>query len=227
MNSAYGQYGDWYTFINNTDVHGMLQWIIEELQDAEDRNIKVWFLSHHPKYTLYYYKEQFDQIIRRYINVIAGWFNGHTHKDEIRLFYDPTVDNGAPVLTGFVAPSVTTYSDANMAYRVYYVDSKRENATFRPVDYDTFFFNITNAKETGEFEWNLEYNVKKAYNMSALLPSDFDHLLSRMLVDSSVAQEYMYFYHKATSPQHCNARCAARVVKKITQYLTVRDSQNG
>ena len=62
---------------------------------------------------------RFDQIIHRYINVIVGWFNGHTHKDELRLFYDPSLSETSPVpvLTGYVAPSVTTYSDTNMAYR--------------------------------------------------------------------------------------------------------------
>ena len=89
---------------------------------------------------------RYDEIISRYINVIVGWFNGHTHKDELRVVYDPTINGGTPVLTGFVAPSVTTYSDINMAYRVYYVDSKRENATFRVADYDTFYLNVSQGE---------------------------------------------------------------------------------
>ena len=89
---------------------------------------------------------RFDDIIRRYINVIAGWFNGHTHKDELRVIYDPTINGGTPVLTGFVAPSVTTYQDINLGYRIYYVDSKRSNATFRVADYDTYFLNLTDGE---------------------------------------------------------------------------------
>lgn len=221
LNSGYGQSADWYTSINNTDVHGMLQWMINELQDAEDRNLKVWILTHHPHFTLDYYKQKFDEIVHRYINVIVGWFNGHTHKDEMRVIYDPTINGGTPVLTGFVAPSVTTYSDTNMAYRVYYVDSKRENATFRVADYDTYYMNVTDVNNTGNVVWNYEYSFKKAYNMTSLLPVDFDNLLSRMLQDSSLAQDYVNYFYKSTSFHTCDSACAKDIVKHIKVPLLV------
>ena len=79
------------------------------------------------------------------MSTITGWFNGHTHTDGLTVYYDDTIKEGVntPVLTAFTAPSVTTYSNANMGYRIYYVDSKREDATFFVADYTTYYLNVT------------------------------------------------------------------------------------
>ncbi|XP_063717932.1 sphingomyelin phosphodiesterase-like [Symsagittifera roscoffensis] len=210
LNGAYGQTGDWYSIVNNSDFSGMLQWTIDELQDCEDRGIKAWLISHHREFSLPYYTNQVDKIMQRYVNTIRGWFNGHTHTDDLTVYYDNSSTEAAPtpVLTAFTAPSVTTYSNSNMGYRVYYVDSKRENATFFVADHTTYYLNVTKAKLTGQVVWEEEYNLKEAYNMTGALPSDFDDLLTRMTTTPLLAQNYLYFGHKKAHNVTCDLACA-------------------
>ena len=75
--------------------------------------------------------------------------------------------------------------------------------------------------------WNFEYNFKKAYNMTSLLPADFDNLLSRMLADSSIAQEYLNYFYKSTSFHSCDSACAENIVKGIKMTLSVPDTSAG
>ena len=60
--------------------------------------------------------------------------------------------------------------------------------------------------------------------MTSLLPADFDTLLSQMLEDSSVAQEYVNYFYKSTSFHSCNDACAKNVVNKIQMTLAVAGS---
>lgn len=54
---------------------------------------------------------------------ITGQFNGHTHFDELKLFYNST--NPSEVLNvAYNAGSFTTYMVVNPSYRVYDVDTK-------------------------------------------------------------------------------------------------------
>ncbi|XP_075246280.1 sphingomyelin phosphodiesterase-like [Convolutriloba macropyga] len=210
LNGAYGQTADWYSRVNNSDFSGMLQFMVDELQECEDRNIKAWIISHHREFTLPYYKNMYDKIMQRYVSTITGWFNGHTHTDGLTVYYDDTIKEGVntPVLTAFTAPSVTTYSNANMGYRIYYVDSKREDATFFVADYTTYYLNVTKAKMTGNIEWEFEYRVKEAFNMTGTLPTDFDDMLTRMSSTTSLAESYIYFEHKSAANVTCDVTCA-------------------
>ena len=82
------------------------------------------------------------------------------------------------------------------------------------------------ANESGDFNLKFEYNFKSAYNMTSLLPVDFDNLLSRMLQDPSIAQEYRYYFYKSASPQQCDASCAKDVVSSIQMTLSVSETNN-
>lgn len=71
----------------------MLNWLIGELQYAEDNYERVWIIGHVlsgwdgsnplPNPTNYFY-----QIIDRYSpHVIANTFWGHTHEDQVMIYY--------------------------------------------------------------------------------------------------------------------------------------------
>lgn len=57
----------------------------------------------------------------RYENTIAAQFFGHTHYDELELFY-PAEEPYRPSSVAYVGPSVTPYYNLNPGYRIYYVD---------------------------------------------------------------------------------------------------------
>lgn len=56
----------------------------------------------------------------RFSDTVTGQFYGHTHYDEITLYYD-SQNRSRPFGVAYVAPSVTTYAYLNPAYRIYSV----------------------------------------------------------------------------------------------------------
>jgi hypothetical protein len=65
--------------------------MIDWLQYAEDHEEKVHIIAHiPPKQCLASFSWNFNQIVNRYENTIAGQFYGHTHNDEIVINYDET-----------------------------------------------------------------------------------------------------------------------------------------
>lgn len=71
------------------------------------------------------------------------------------------------IVTGFafIGPSVTSYSKTNPAYRIYAVGEDSGHV----LDYNTFFFNLTEAKLQSfngtvyEPTWKLEYSAREEY----------------------------------------------------------------
>lgn len=65
------------------DPNGVLEWLINELQDAEDKNEKVWIIGHiapGDNTCFHDYSNYYGQIVDRYSHIIAAQFFGHTHK---------------------------------------------------------------------------------------------------------------------------------------------------
>lgn len=59
----------------------------------------------------------------RFSEVVAAQFNGHTHEDELKVFYD--TNNPEKVINvAYNGGSVTTYIGLNPNYRVYDVSPK-------------------------------------------------------------------------------------------------------
>ncbi|KAI8978467.1 Metallo-dependent phosphatase-like protein [Pilobolus umbonatus] len=158
------------------DPNGILSWLIDELQDSEDKNEKVWIIGHiapgddtcFHDYSNYYY-----QIVDRYNHVIASQFFGHTHQDELTLFYKndmrQTADNAISV--GYIAPSITPFLNVNPGFRVYKIDT----VTFEVVDSITYIANLDQA-DTWEYgpNWHKEYSAREAYQSThaPLLPNE-------------------------------------------------------
>lgn len=69
-----------------------LKWLMNQLQTAETVNEKVHIIGHmppgHPDCSKIW-SHNYYNIIARFENTITGQFFGHTHQDEIELFYDP------------------------------------------------------------------------------------------------------------------------------------------
>ena len=79
------------------------------------------------------------------------------------MYYEDADPKGKPSHVAFIAPSLTTYSDLNPAYRVYTIDGNYEGSTFTVLDEDNYWVNITEANIKGELKFELEYNKKVKY----------------------------------------------------------------
>lgn len=77
---------------NSMDPMWQLQWLINELQKAETAREKVHIIGHIPPGSDDCFKiwsHNYYKIVTRYENTIMAQFFGHTHHDEIQLFFDP------------------------------------------------------------------------------------------------------------------------------------------
>ncbi len=82
-----------------------------------------------------------------------------SHNDYFTLFYDLT-NLTRPISISYVAPSVTTYSYLNPAYRIYTVDGYYPGSSFQVLNHETIYLNLTEANLTNKPQWRLEYNTK-------------------------------------------------------------------
>lgn len=154
----------------NPDNSGIFSWMIEELQNAEDTNERVWIVGHVPSgwdgsnpipdpTNLFY------QIVDRYSpHVIANIFFGHNHEDQFMVYYanNGTVQNTNTALTtGWIGPSITPLTNMNSGFRLYEVDT----GDFNVYEAYTFFSNVseyTSLRETGP-TYRFEYSTRDTY----------------------------------------------------------------
>ncbi|EMD32798.1 hypothetical protein CERSUDRAFT_161311 [Gelatoporia subvermispora B] len=170
----------WYTanlfnYINLTtsDTSGMLRFLTDELQDAEDEGDRVWILGHvlsgwDGTNPLANPTNLFYQIVDRFSpHVIAGIFFGHTHEDQLEIFYanNGTVMNAETAqAVAWIAPSLTPLTNLNSGFRMYEVDS----ATFDIVNAYTWradvnsFSELDNQTKSGP-AYVLEYDTRETY----------------------------------------------------------------
>ncbi|KAG1728628.1 sphingomyelin phosphodiesterase [Suillus paluster] len=133
---------NYFNYINSSepDVSGILRFLTDELQDAEDAGDRVWIIGHVvsgwdggnslPNPTNL---SNMPSVDRFSPHVIANIFWGHTHEDQLSIFY---ANNGTDMnvetaqMVSWTGPSVTPLTNLNSGFRVYEVDS----ATFEVID---------------------------------------------------------------------------------------------
>ncbi|OMP82605.1 Sphingomyelin phosphodiesterase 2 [Diplodia seriata] len=181
FNTDFWYKSNFLTLINTTDPDnsGMFNWMIDELQAAEDAGERVWIVGHVlsgwdgtnplPNPT-----DLFYQIVDRYSpHVIANVFFGHTHEDQFMIYYanNGTVRDAEHALTsGWIGPSVTPLTNLNSGFRLYEVDT----GTFDITDAWTFVANVSafpDLSATGP-TYGLEYSTRDAYGPAADWPAE-------------------------------------------------------
>ncbi|KAF8528594.1 Metallo-dependent phosphatase-like protein [Gautieria morchelliformis] len=177
----------WYNdnFINTTnpDVSGMLRFVTDELQAAEDSGQRVWILGHVLPGALGRHRRSpngpnlFYQIIDRFSpHVIANVFMGHIH-DEVRYLYyannGTTMDAQNALTTTWVGGSVTPLTGLNSGFSMYEVDSE----TFDVMEAYTWFANVSafpeldSQTEVGA-AYHFEYSTREEYGGNFTWPAD-------------------------------------------------------
>ncbi|KAI9444617.1 Metallo-dependent phosphatase-like protein [Lactarius indigo] len=145
---------NWFNYINLTgaDNSGMLRFLTDELQDAEDKGDRVWIighvlsgwdgtnplevptnLSHSCIYFMSFILVFIDSVDRFSPHVIASvlrWLTNETQNAESVL----QISSGTALTTSWMGPSITPLTNLNSGFRVYEVDS----ATFDIVDAHTW-----------------------------------------------------------------------------------------
>ncbi|KAN0131836.1 Metallo-dependent phosphatase-like protein [Lactarius tabidus] len=130
-----------YINLSQPDNSGMLRFLTDELQDAEDQGDRVWIMGHvlsgwdgtNPLEA----PTNLCDVDRFSPHVIANIFYGHTHEDQFSIFYANNGTNMSAqtaLTTSWIGPSITPLTNLNSGFRVYEVDS----ATFDIMDAHTW-----------------------------------------------------------------------------------------
>jgi predicted phosphodiesterase len=175
LNTDFWYRANYFNYINmtNPDNSGMLRFLTDQLQEAEDAGDRVWIIGHvlsgwDGTNPLLNPTNLFYQIVDRFSpHVIANIFWGHSHEDQITIFYANNATNinaGTARSTAWIGPSITPLTNLNSGFRVYEVDS----ATFDVIDAHTWksdvssFPSLDSQTEFGPvFEY--EYNTRETY----------------------------------------------------------------
>ncbi|KAJ7070534.1 sphingomyelin phosphodiesterase [Mycena amicta] len=215
-----------YIELDSPDNSGMLRFLTDELQEAEDAGDRVWIIGHvlsgwDGSNPLVNPTDLFYQIVDRYSpHVIANIFFGHTHEDQATIFYANNATNisaeNAQTMA-WIGPSITPGTNLNSGFRMYEVDS----STFDIVDAYTWrsdvntFSALDHQVELGP-TYSFEYSTRDVYGPSVPswttsdpLNATFWHLLTEaMEANSSLVTTFNQFQGKSSvlSPA-CTGDC--------------------
>ncbi|KAJ7455920.1 Metallo-dependent phosphatase [Mycena galericulata] len=175
-----------YINLDQPDNSGMLRFLTDELQDAEDAGDRVWIIGHvlsgwDGTNPLVNPTDLFYSIVDRYSpHVIANIFFGHTHEDQASIFYANNATNISAenaLTTSWIAPSITPLTNLNSGFRMYEVDS----ATFDIMEAYTWRADVNTFKELdSQIEFGptfaFEYSTRDTYGPSVAGWTDSDPL---------------------------------------------------
>jgi sphingomyelin phosphodiesterase len=190
-----------YINTSNPDVSGMLRFLTDELQAAEDAGQRVWILGHvlpgwDGTSALLNGPNLLYQIIDRFSpHVIANVFMGHIH-DEVRYIYyannGTVMDSTTALTTTWVGGSITPLSGLNSGFSMYEVDP----VTFDIMEAYTWFADVNDfdtldkQTEVGP-AYHFEYSTRETYTVgfdwpeTAPLNATFWHLVTESFLENS------------------------------------------
>jgi hypothetical protein len=201
LNSDVWYYFNLYAYIggNSVDPTGMFGILIDYLLEAEEDNKAVWLIQHVNTGGSTDYEalpaatDLFYQIVDRFNNTIRATFFGHTHADELGVFYtnNGTVQNAETAASvAYIMPSITTYTNLNAGFRYYLVDPE----SFDIMDSVNFYANVSNTNEwakNGDVTWEFEYSARDTYDPGHKLLAENEPLSAA-------------FWHQVTEQIHTN-----------------------
>ncbi|KAI0673559.1 sphingomyelin phosphodiesterase [Trametes maxima] len=166
---------NYFNYINmtNPDLSGMLRFLTDELQAAEDAGDSVWIAGHvltgwDGSNPLQNPTDLFYQIVDRFSpHVIKAVFFGHTHEDQVMIYYAnnaTSINAETAGAVGWIGPSVTPLTNLNSGFRVYEVDSE----TFDILDAHTWksdvnAFSQLDGQHAFGPTFEYEYSTRAAY----------------------------------------------------------------
>ncbi|XP_027205586.2 sphingomyelin phosphodiesterase-like isoform X2 [Dermatophagoides pteronyssinus] len=210
MNMNYCARLNFWNVLRYLDMGDMLHWLQLELQNATLSGQYVYLVGHiapDEDECFTHWVITYRDIIERYKNIIRGQFFGHTHLDEIRLYYsNQPLNNPEPIGVAYLAPSVTTYLNVMPSFRFYSTDTE----TGELVDHMTYYLNLTKANHMDKHKyepiettpvWEFEYNARDSYNMTSLSPKSWHQFTEQVLTNPIYLRRYYQHYGRYNDDQ--------------------------
>ncbi|KAJ7603124.1 Metallo-dependent phosphatase-like protein [Roridomyces roridus] len=249
LNTEMWYKANYFNYINldQPDNSGMLRFLTDELQDAEDAGDRVWIIGHvltgwDGTNPLVNPTDLFYQIVDRYSpHVIANIFFGHTHEDQNSIFYtnNATEMNAANALTtAWIGPGLTPLTNLNSGFRMYEVDS----GTFEVMDAHTWradvnAFPALDSQTAFGPTYVYEYSTRDTYGPHIAgggwgandpLNATFWHLVTEaMEADLSIVSTYNTLQGKTSvMTKPCTGACATAKICYIRSGSAAIARQN-
>ncbi|XP_037296456.1 sphingomyelin phosphodiesterase 1 isoform X2 [Manduca sexta] len=199
---------NWWLVYDPLDAKKHLDWLVQELYEAEKAGEKVHILAHIPPGVhdlSHTWTREYNRIVNRFSSTIAAEFNGHTHSDEFKIFYD---SEGRPINMAWGGGSATAYTFYNLNYKIAAIDTQ----TFMPTNIVNYVYNLTEANLTPNRRphWFQLYDMKNTFGLDNLSPSSMNNLVRRMVTTNrELLDKYAAFYSKLSDARwpYCNTDC--------------------
>ncbi|RWS23735.1 sphingomyelin phosphodiesterase-like protein [Leptotrombidium deliense] len=190
------------------DPYNQLHWMVNELQKSEENGENVYVVAHiapDPSCTPIWF-HNYLRITERFRNTIKGFFYGHTHRDEFKVYYSRENET---LHVGYIGPSVTNY---NPGYRFYSLTKDVGISSGSVENMHSYYLNLTEANEKGKQEqlnWRKLYDAKRDYGLKSLSPQEWDLFYKRLLANDTLTQMYYanVIRHSNAFPKFCNDTC--------------------
>lgn len=181
---------NWWLLHHPVDPYDQLKWLIGVLTKSEQNNERVHILYHMPPgrdECYFVWAREYRRIVDRFANIIAGQFNGHTHRDEFNVFYNISSPE-QPISMVWNGASITTFDQANPSFKLVSIDEK----TFNVLDFEEWTYNLTLANLTPEKNpnWYKLYSFKEAFGVKSLEADQIHNLVMKMTQRHELLDQY-------------------------------------
>jgi len=112
------------------------------------------------------------------------------------------MEKNNPTSVIYVAPSVTTLTNHNPAFRIY-----EYNSQFELLNYHQFIANLTLANQINRPTWFLEYSAVEEYKLKDMSPSSWLDLVNRFETDDNLFQRWFLNHFTLTRSVKCEGEC--------------------
>jgi len=204
LNTQWGDNLNFYLLLEENQQQTQFDWLTQTLQNSETNGEKVIIIGHIPSgqsiisnYTTY--AIEYVKIVNRFQNIVVGQFYGHTHDDQFEVMTD---ESGDPTGVIYIAPSVTTFTYHNPAFRIYDYDQQ-----FQMLDYHQFIANLTLANQLDKPTWFLEYSAISEYGMKDMTAQSFLNLAKRFETDDDLFQKWLANFNTQMGSGKCTGSC--------------------
>ncbi|XP_017757885.1 PREDICTED: sphingomyelin phosphodiesterase 1-like, partial [Eufriesea mexicana] len=211
---------NWWLWYSPKDPDNQLQWLVNTLLEAEKNNEFVHILSHIPANSnscLRTWKREYLRIINRFSHLIKAEFNGHTHNDEIAIFYN---SNNEAKNVAWNGGSITAYSKLNPNYKIYTVNCSNYEVT----DYQNWMYDLSLANKNINIRptWYKSYSFKTEYGLSDLSVKSLSNWLSIAIKNETLLNKYYKNFYKQAKPSLqgiCNLNCKKQYLCRTIVHL--------
>ncbi|CAG9841105.1 unnamed protein product [Diabrotica balteata] len=207
---------NWFLLLDTEYIKEQLQFLIRELEESEQKRQFVHILAHISvgnKECIEPWEVSYNKIVQRYAHIIKGQFVGHTHTDELKIFYDKEKN---PINVVYNGASLTPFVQYNPNYKIMHVDPD----TLDILDIDTYYFNLTEANLYPDRSpaWKKLYSMKEAYDLPDLSPESFDVFADKLFNDTALMNLYYRNYVSlgdASLKEGCDSKCLHNIRCKV------------